>query len=87
MPTDENTYQHAFRISSDFMNATLHANYLISLYGKKLNEGGFQRAWIKYDLQDALSVNVGVVDYIGGSALFDSIKKNDMVFADISYSF
>jgi len=28
-----------------------------------------------------------VVDYIGGSALFDTIKNNDMVFADISYSF
>jgi len=84
---DKNTYQHAFRVSSDFVNATIHANYLISLFGKKLNEGGFQRAWIKYDIADAISANVGVVDYIGGSKLFDSIKDNDMVFADISYSF
>ena len=84
---DKNTYQHAFRVTSDFMNATLHANYLISLYGKKLNEGGFQRLWVKYDIADAVALNVGVVDYIGGSILFDSIKKNDMLFADISYSF
>ena len=83
----KDTYQHAFRVTADFINATLHANYLISLYGKKLNEGGFQRVCVKYDLADALSVNVGVVDYIGGSILFDSIKKNDMVFSDISYSF
>ncbi len=41
--TKERTYQHAFRISSDFINATLKANYLISLYGSKLDEGGFQR--------------------------------------------
>lgn len=87
IPLQEDTYQHAFRISSDFMNATVTGNYLISLYGKKLDEGGFQRLWVKYQLADAMNLNVGVVDYIGGSALFDSIKKNDMVFADISYSF
>ena len=86
-PTDEDTYQHAFRVSSDFMNATLTANYLISLYGKKLDEGGFQRAWVKYELGEGVYTNFGVVDYIGGSRLFDSIKKNDMAFVDISYSF
>jgi hypothetical protein len=87
MPTDEDTYQHAFRVSSDFMNATLTANYLISLYGKGFDEGGFQRAWVKYELADGINTNIGVVDYIGGSRLFDSIKNNDMVFADVSYSF
>jgi hypothetical protein len=86
-PLEKNTYQHAFRVTSDFMNATLHANYLISLYGSKLDKGGFQRAWIKYDIADAIGMNVGVVDYIGGSKLFDAVKDNDMVFADISYSF
>jgi hypothetical protein len=84
---DENTYQHAFRVTSDFMNATVHANYLISLYGSKLNKGGFQRAWVKYDIADAISANFGVVDYIGGSKLFNTIKNSDMIFTDISYSF
>jgi len=28
-----------------------------------------------------------LVDYIGGSNFFDAIKDNDMIFADISYSF
>jgi len=86
-PLNKYDYQHAFRVTSDFVNDTVHANYLISLYGKHLDEGGFQRAWIKYDLADGINVNVGVVDYIGGSVLFDAIKDNDMVFADISYSF
>ena len=86
-PLEKNTYQHAFRIISDFMNATLHANYLISLYGSKLDKGGFQRAWVKYDIDDAVSMNVGVVDYIGGSKLFDAVKDNDMIFMDVSYSF
>ncbi len=87
IPLKKHDYQHAFRVSSDFMNSTVTANYLISLYGEKLNEGGFQRAWVKYEVMDGVNMNVGVVDYIGGSTLFDSIKKNDMLFADISYSF
>lgn len=86
-PLEENTYQHAFRVSSDFMNAALTANYLISLYGSKLDEGGFQRAWVKYELADGINTNVGVVDYIGGAVFSDRIKDNDMLFADISYSF
>jgi len=87
VPIQKNEYQHAFRVSSEFMNATLTINYLISLFGKKLDEGGFQRAWVKYEVMDAVNLNVGVVDYIGGSTLFDSIKDNDMIFVDISYSF
>jgi len=86
-PLEENTYQHAFRVSSDFMNATLTANYLISLFGKKLDEGGFQRAWVKYELGEGINTNFGVVDYIGGSTLFDSVRDNDMLFVDIAYSF
>ncbi|MCF6244986.1 MAG: DUF1302 family protein [Sulfurovum sp.] len=86
-PLEKDTYQHAFRVSSDFMNATLTANYLISLFGKKLDEGGFQRAWVKYELGEGINMNVGLVDYIGGSKLFDSVRDNDMVFVDISYSF
>ncbi len=81
------SYQHALRLTHDFKNATLHANYLISLFGSKANQGGFERAWVKYDIADALSTNIGVVDYIGGDKLFDQIKKNDMIFVDVSYSF
>ena len=35
IPLKKHDYQHAFRIAADFMNATLTANYLISLYGEK----------------------------------------------------
>jgi len=87
IPLKKHDYQHAFRVSSDFINSTVTVNYLISLYGEKLDEGGFQRAWVKYELMDGVNLNAGVVDYIGGSTLFDTIKDNDMLFADISYSF
>jgi len=86
-PLNKQSYQHALRISSDFMNASLTANYLISLYGEKLNEGGFQRAWVKYELGEGINTNIGIVDYMGGSLVFDAVKDNDMIFADISYSF
>jgi len=87
MGVKERGYQHAFRVSSDFMNATLKANYLISLFGSKMDEGGFQRAWVKYDIADGIFANVGVVDYIGGSQRFDAIRDNDMAFMDVTYSF
>ncbi len=87
LPVEENTYQQAFRVSSDFVNATVHGNYLISLFGEKLDEGGFQRAWVKYDIADGIFANVGYVDYMGGSKRFDAVKNNDMAFVDVSYSF
>jgi hypothetical protein len=87
IPIKKHEYQHALRVSSDFNNATITANYLISLYGERFNEGGFQRAWLKYEVMDGINMNVGIVDYIGGSKLFNTIKNNDMIFADIAYSF
>jgi len=87
LAVEDETYQHAFRVSSDFMNATVKANYLISLFGKSLDEGGFQRAWLKYDISDGIYANVGVVDYIGGSRRFDAVSNNDMAFMDVTYSF
>jgi len=86
-PLNKHSYQHALRASSDFMNATLTANYLLTLFGEKLDEGGFQRAWLKYELGQGINANIGLIDYIGGTFAFDLIKKNDMIFTDISYSF
>jgi len=86
-PLEKESYQHAFRVSSDFMHAKLTANYLLLLNGEKFDEGGFQRAWIKYELGEGINTNIGMVDYLGGSLAFDVVKDNDMLFADVSYSF
>jgi hypothetical protein len=83
----EESFQHAFRVSSDFLNATIKANYLISLFGSKADEGGFQRAWVKYDIADGIFANVGLVDYMGGSKRFDAVSNNDMAFVDVTYGF
>lgn len=87
IPVKERTYQHAFRISSDFLNASLKANYLISLYGSKMDEGGFQRVWFDYDIADGIKSTLGFVDFQGGSKLFDNIQDNDMIFGSVTYSF
>ena len=87
MGYEKNSYQHAFRVSKDFMNATVKANYLLSLFGESADKGGFQRVWVKYDIADGIYTNVGLVDYMGGSTRFDAVKNNDMFFADVTYSF
>ena len=86
-PLHKHNYQHAFRIKSDFINATFHANYLITAYGEKLDKGGFQRVWVEYDWNDALKTTIGIVDYIGDSPIMETFKNNDMFFGDITYSF
>jgi hypothetical protein len=86
-PLHKHSYQHALRISSDFMHASLTANYLVSLYGEKLDKGGFQRAWVKYEVGKGINANIGIIDYIGGGFISDIYQENDMIFTDISYSF
>ena len=84
---EQNTYQQAFRISSNFVDDTIHPNYVISMYGKQLDEGGYQRAWLDYDVADAINAEFGVVDYFGGTPLFDLVKDQVVVFMDMSYNF
>ncbi len=89
---ERDTYQQAFRVSSDFLNDTLHLNYLASVFGKKLDEGGFQRAWMDYEVADAINATVGIVDYFGGSeelqtTLFNRVDDYNVVYMDMSYNF
>lgn len=86
-PILKESYQHALRMSSDLLNATLHVNYLFSPFGEKMDKGGFQRAWIKYDINDRFYTNIGIVDYIGGMEPYESIKESDMLFAELTFSF
>jgi hypothetical protein len=53
-------------------------------------DGGFQRLWIDYKYSDAVSIDAGVVDYIGGNSVvpfFQSIANNDRIFLEAKYSF
>jgi hypothetical protein len=82
--------QTAMRFATNMLNNTLGLNYLLNLFGDHLQNGGFQRAWMKYDFGDGLIFNLGVVDYISDdkeNSPFNYIRNNDRVFADMKYSF
>ncbi len=80
--------QTAMRATKSFFNDTLNTTALLSVFGSSWQYGGFARVWAEYELANAVSVNVGFVDYIDGDKPFPrAIKDNDRVFADITYSF
>lgn len=85
---DKNEVQSALRLSRTFMNERLSLSGLVTMFGAKGEYGGFARVWAEYEIMDALSANVGIVDYIGGERpMMEAIKNNDRLFADIRYSF
>jgi hypothetical protein len=85
---DKNEVQSALRLSRSFMNERLNLSGLVTMFGAEGEYGGFARIWAEYEIMDALSANVGIVDYIGGERpMMEAIKNNDRLFADIRYSF
>lgn len=85
---EQDEMQTALRATRSFLNETIDLTALVSMFGEKWENGGFARIWIEYELMQAVNVNVGLVDYIGGDKPFtESIKDNDRIFADIQYSF
>lgn len=87
IPIEENTYQHAFRARYEYKNSTIIFNYLIALEGSEFENGGYQRVWTELKITDDLNIDIGVIDYIGGSKYFDSISRNDTLFGEVKYSF
>ncbi|MEA2091884.1 MAG: DUF1302 family protein, partial [Campylobacterota bacterium] len=85
---DKDELQTAMRATKSFLNDSVNVTALVSIFGSSWENGGFARAWVEYDLADAIGVNFGVVDYIDGDKPFaKAIRDNDRVFADISYCF
>ena len=61
---------------------------LLSAFGAGVDEGGFGRYSVGYDIADALTLTGGVVSYEGGKQLpFTAYGDNDRLFLDIKYSF
>ncbi len=85
---DMNEMQTAMRVTHSFLNDSLNANILLSVFGSSWENGGFTRAWLEYDVMDSVVANFGVVEYTGGEKpLMQANKDNDRLFMDISYSF
>lgn len=84
----EDEWQTALRYQGDFMHARLHLLALVSAFGEQLDDGGFGRYSVAYDLADALTVTGGLVSYEGGVKLpFNRIGDNDRLFLELKYSF
>jgi len=89
----EDTLQIAARASYTFDHDNATVNYLITMFGSsdfRFQDGGFQRLWMDYKVNDAFTANAGVVDYIGGDGVvpfYNAIKNNDRVYAELIYNF
>jgi len=89
----EDTVQVAARASYTFDHDNATVNYLVSMFGSSsfsFEDGGFQRVWMDYKINDSFTVNGGLVDYLGGDGdipFYNAIENNDRVYAEVVYNF
>jgi len=84
----QDTQEYALRISGDYLRDRLHLSALMSRLSPLARGGGFSRASVAYDLQDALTITGGITLYRGGTrAPFKGLGDNDRVFLEIKKSF
>jgi hypothetical protein len=80
--------QYALRFTQSYINQTVDFTLLYSGFGKTLENGGFVRSWLDYAYNDNISMNIGIIDYLGGDvARFENIKDNDRIFTSLTYNF
>ena len=85
---NEHSLQHAFRISRTFYNEVVEVSAIVSLYGSKVDDGGFIRLQGQYDISDTIILTLGLVDYQSGpSFMLQDIGDNDLFFAKLEFSF
>jgi hypothetical protein len=84
----EEEYQQVVRFNQSYLNQTLGLSAVLSVFGVHGQDGGFTRVSLDYALDDQMSVNGGIIDYIGGDNLaINAYKDNDRIFAKMSYLF
>jgi len=84
----KDSQEYALRYSADFMHERLHVTALTSRLSPLTRGGGFSRASVEYDLQDALSVTGGITIYHDGTRTpFKGLGDNDRLFVEIKKSF
>jgi hypothetical protein len=80
--------EYAVRFSGDYLHDRLHVTALTTRISPLTTGGGFSRASVEYDLQDALSITGGVTIYHDGTRQpFKGLGDNDRVFVEIKKSF
>ncbi|OEJ69704.1 hypothetical protein BEN30_02405 [Magnetovibrio blakemorei] len=83
-----NSQEYALRYSGDYMHDRVHLTALTTRISPLTKGGGFSRASIEYDVQDALSITGGITLYHDGTrAPFKGLGDNDRIFVEIKQSF
>lgn len=83
-----NSQEYALRFSGDYMHDRVHVSALTTRISPLTKGGGFSRASVEYDIQDALSITGGVTLYHDGTrAPFKGLGDNDRLFVEIKQSF
>ncbi len=83
---EEDSVEAAFRYTQSFLNDKLDVTGLV--FGGFDDNGGGARADASYEVVDALTVSGGVIYYHEGEQPpFNTIYKNDRIFAEVKYSF
>ena len=79
----------AFRISRRFLNDSVEASMLATVFGDTGGESGaLARFEITHQLTDAIEVRAGAVSYHSGNqAPFHDIGENDRVYVSVKYHF
>ncbi|MCW8825857.1 MAG: hypothetical protein OQK78_05475 [Gammaproteobacteria bacterium] len=80
--------QLALSAKRDFNHDRFHLMGLVLLNDWKLGSGGIVRVSGEYELNDALALTVGVVDYLSADSLpYSAVADNDRLFVRAEYSF
>jgi len=84
----EDRLETVFRFSRDFMNETVNLTGLFIAYGDLGDDGTMVRVTGEYDVNDNVSVTLGVIFYGSGDLKhYEGIGDNDRIFAEVKYGF
>jgi len=80
--------QLALRASYSFDHDNATVSLLNTQFGNNGEEGGFNRLWLDYALDDQFDLSVGIIDYLSGTnIILDAISDNDRLFMSVRYQF
>ena len=86
--TRRNTQQIALRVSRDFLNERLHVTAVGFIQGWDARDGAVTRLDIDYDVADALSAGVGLLNYWAGDLPpLSDWGRNDRLIFKFRWSF
>lgn len=82
---DETENMVTFLASDDYINDTL--NIQVFLYYDFVESDALIRPKVTYDLNDGFEIGIGANIFTGTEGIFGQYDKNDMLFAQLKYSF